>query len=634
MTRSTLLLLMMACLSPGTLAAETRVRSGEHSNFTRLVFYLPAAVGGWTTSRTDDGYEIAIAPPPVSLETSEVFSFIPRTRVRDIGLRNGRVWIGSDCDCHLSVFQARPNVIAVDVRDGPGPVDTSQTTAATHPETLAHRTLAHRMLPPLIGTGILSDTSVPSLVKFVPPTLPPVSVDPSTLAGAVARATSGGILNPSDQAVHLDSPGIETRSALDRAGSDTARRARSQLCDSVASLERLPSISQFDAWAKIEAAKEADEAPSARAMAYFSLGFGAEAAAAFAQSDLPVDTAILLTQLAHSVDQPLRPASRTILSVRDCDGVPGLIGMLATTLDADISEDRGRDYVATLSRLPSPLRAHLAPRLEARLAAAGLSDLALSARFTLQRTLDTQSTPNAVNGEHAGQPGLASHPPGATGLPETLFFQPQISGDVLDAIAAGRFAREDRILIDAWIQEAPSVSEADAATRLYVSALNSAGRPLVALSHLDARIGRRGAMRPAIEDAVAETLETAARDLAPGRLILLEARLAERPWYASVPQKTRNILAGRVAMVRSELLGQPARTADGPATWLETTATTPAETDALPNAAVAGIDTASISARGRSAEAAIASAAESIAQSVRLRTEAADLTTAWARNTP
>lgn len=625
-----LLLFVMACLTPGILAAETRVRSGEHGSFTRLVFYLPTKVNGWTASRTGNGYEISVSPSPVSLDTSEVFSFIPRTRVRDIGLRNGQVWISSDCDCHLSIFQARPDVIAVDVRDGPDPAADSRSSGnATHPSNDSRMILLS-----LIGRDFSSAPAEPALVKFIPPKLQAPTVEPNALAVAVARATTGGLLNPSEQNVRLNGPGIETRNALDRAEPDHAHRTQSERCDTLATLEELPDMDPAQAWDIIEAPTRPENDPRARAMAYLSLGFGAEAAAAFAQSDLPGDTAVLLMQVAHSVDETIRPVPNTLLSVRDCEGVAGLIGVLATTADTEISEDQGRDYVATLSRLPSPLRAHLAPRLESRLKSADLSDLALSARFALQRAQEATVRPNPLDGRHPDLAAKTSLPLVSSGLPETPFFQPSVSGSALNAIATGRFAQEDRILIEAWIQEAPSLAEADAATRFYASALNRAGRPLNALSHLDARIGRRGAMRPAIEDAVAETIDTAIRELDPARLMLLDARLAERPWYSSVPRRTREALAERVASVRSDLLGQPIRTADVPETLSSPPVNSPAETDGGPDGAFADRDGPLVSERRRSTEAAISSAADSLARSAQLRTEAAERAEAWARAAP
>ncbi len=618
---SHLLILMLLCLTPGSSAADTRVRSGEHDSFTRLVFYLPAKVDDWSVLRTDDGYVIGIEPAPVALDTSEVFSFIPRTRIRDIELRDGRVWIGSDCDCHLSLFRARPDIIAVDMRDGPDPAGTPEQAV-----TASDRRRAAPSLPRLFGADTPQDNSVPSLVAFMPAVPPSDQIDPNALATAVARATSGGLLNRSDLDTRLEGQGIETRSALDRAEPDDARLAQSALCQSISLLDELLEITPSTAWQRIETEAEADDGQTARALAYLSLGFGAEAAVAFSESALPAGSGLLLARIAQSVDAPARSAAGDLQPVRHCDGVPGLIATLASPEEVELTEDGSRALVATLSRLPPPLRAHLAARLEARLAAAGFSELAQSARFTYQRTGDgpDPDNPRAVAGSSRADDRPA--------LPDTPFFDPDVSGDVIDTIAAGRFAQEDRILIEAWIQEAPSTAEADAATGVYVSALNRAGRPLDALSHLDARMGRRGIMRPDIEAAMVETLRAAASQLGPGALILLDARLTERPWYEQLPEEVRRAFSSRVAAVRSEILG--ARNGDEPPQLRPAAGEVGTDTGTGTGAISEFPDGTTISPRRLAADAAIASAADSIARSARLRAEAAELAQVLMRATP
>jgi len=613
-----LLCLVAFCLVPGVLNAETRVRSGEHGNFTRLVFYLPDAVQGWSANRLEEGYEIEMDPAPAALDTSEVFAFIPRTRVRDVDLRNGAVWIESDCDCHVSIFQARPNVIAVDLRDGPDP--------ASAPDAVSTRRQNRSSISnvrSLLGTNERTDWSVPSLVAFVPDTDTQPEIDPDALAVAVARAASNDLLRPYKQGTGLKGEGIETRSALDRAETDRTRRVQSALCQSLSSLNDLSTLPPAIAWQTLAAEHKTPEEQRARAMAYLALGFGAEAADAFVQSDLRADAALLLARIAQFIDFPIQSASSSFEAVVDCGGVPGLIAMLAMTDHSDVTEERSRDFVTTLSRLPAPLRAHLAPHVEAQLDAAGFAELARSARFTHQRVeggavaLNRDST---VQNENSADPAIQANP---IELPDTPYFQQNATGAVLDVISAGRFGQEDRILIEAWIQEAPSLAEADVATRVYVAALNRAGRSLQALSHLDARIGRRGALRSQIEAALSETLDAAMHHLAPGELILVEARLAERPWYKRLSESTRNSFSDRVTTVRAKFLAS----GDAPAG-------TVSSAEAMPDRSVANTedntaaDTVN-SPRRRAAEAAIAAAEESIASSARLRADAASRADAW-----
>jgi hypothetical protein len=622
MTRATRFIACLAiCLAPSVAAAETRVRSGEHGSFTRLVFYLPAAVDDWTETRVDDGYEITVNPAPVALDTTEVFNFIPRTRISDVALRDGLLWIGSDCDCHLSAFLARPNVLAVDMRDGPDPAGDPEpvpSAARSGPQSLP--------LPFLPGAEPPGPTPPQSLVAFVPPAAAPI-IDPSSLAEAVARAASDGLLRPSGEGVVVEGDGIETRSALDRSGTDRGQPDPSALCQSVAILDDLHMITPEAAWDRIEAGHAAGIDPSTLAMAYLALGFGAEAAAAFTESALPADTAIRLAGLSNFLDDPARPQTRALVALRQCPGVAGLIGLLGAHGQTEISEEQGRAAVGTLSRLPSALRSHIAPHLEKRLAAVGNLDLAKSARFTQQRTADTES----AGFKQPAPTGTTIAPrPASTELavmPETPFFDPRMNGAVLQTIAAGRFSQDDRILVEAWIQEAPTIEEADAATRHYVSALNRAGRPLDALAHLDARIGRRGALRPPIEAALSETLGAATSQLGPGALLLLDAHLATRPWFDRLSTDTRRGFANRVMTVRQSYLGNGNGNAAEPA--VTPSRFEPVATGTEGAASEAPPESASMTPRRSATSAAITVAADSIARSERLRAEAIDRAAPW-----
>lgn len=626
----TFLVMAAICITASAAVSETRVRSGEHARFTRLVLYLPSPVDDWTVSRVDSGYRVAIEPAPTSLDTSDVFDFIPRTRVRSIALRDGAVQIDSGCDCHVSVFAARPNVIAIDVRDGPDP--TVPPTPVPPPELQDKpddREIAIRL-----AVGETPDWTVSPLVAFKPIEPSALLLELDTLSQAVARAASGGLLAAREDGLGLAGPGIETRSAFERNDDDGARGAQPAHCTALSMLESLPSIDGDTAWQRIEASGEDVPIPSVRALAYLALGFGAEAAETFSKGALPADIRTGLIQAAHFIDAPDRGADQSLRAGVACGGVAGLLGVIAGAGgDTDsLSERRGRAAVATLSRLPPALRSHLAPHLEARLQAVGFPELAQSARFTRQRTgSDVADGVRPRDGSASTPSAMAV---GLPNLPETPFFEPGVSAAIYDTIAAARFAQEDRVLIEAWIQEAPSTAEADAATRFYVAALNRAGRPLDALAHLDARIGRRGVMRPDISAAVAETLEVAARELGAGALLVLGARLPERPWFGRLPQPVREMFGTRVETVRMRVLGPEGGPEPG-APLAGEPERTPGTDRAVANLGEPGPratapETTLPSARRLAADAAITAAGETIARSARLRAQAAERSQEWA----
>lgn len=609
--------------------ADTRVRAGEHATFTRIVLYFPSQVDQWTATRAEDGYLIDIDPAPRGLDTTDVFAFIPRTRVRDLTLRDGTVWIDSDCDCHISLFRARADVIAIDIRDGPDPSQTAIPTgsAATEGPEISPFLLTLRNR----DNGEL--WQVPPRVAFVPPPEPatvPQVINSTELANAVARAASGGLLRPSDADIVLGGPGLETRSALDSAKLDHEARMRSELCSNLELLENLEAVSPTDAWQLIENTTSAVTTIQ-RAMAYLSLGFGAEAAVDFADGELSPDKTILLAQVAHFVDTPDRPAPRSMRAARSCGGVPALLAVMATPLSEDLAETHAIEAVTSLSRLPYALRAHLAPFLERRLIVAGFSELAQSASFTSHRVTGDTGTNNRA--------AAAKMSPDNTGfselranLPQTAFFDARTSEPIYAAIGAARFAAEDRILIEAWIKEAPSPTEADTATAFYVESLNKAGRPLDALAHLDMRFGRRGIVSPGLEAAIGDTLDTAADVLGPGELLVLGARISERPWFDRLPAPMRLRFAANVDAVRLGITGE---------TGMPAPPTVPQDQDSI-----AGIDVnppsepstrsgagnlVVASPRRIAAETAILAATESLTRSARLRAEATENTAEWQR---
>jgi hypothetical protein len=603
--------LFVALSLPSSIMAETRIRSGEHANFSRLVFYFPAEIRGWKTSQVDNGYLIDADPGATQLDISEVFDFIPRTRIQDINLRDGQIWIESECDCHLSVFLARSNVLAVDLRDGPDP------DIGPEPESAVKTTRSVGLnLPLILDDEDFGAAPTLSLVAFLPPQPSPNAIDPNALASAVASATSGGLLDRSTQISQLDGRGIETRTGFKNDEPNEAEKSQSDLCQKLSLLDSLPEITPGGAWEVIENGPNSQSETQLLAMAYLSLGFGAEAAAAFGDSNLPADVSMLLGLVAHAVDGTKKAEASGLQSIRNCGGVSGLLALLSITDDSVISRERGRDLIAILSSLSVPLREHLAPLLEKKLEKSGYADLALSARFTRIRVVESAQLAERSAAYTSVTGGDSQVQEDVARLPESPFFERGVSGDALDAIAVGRFDQEDRILIEAWIQEAPSIAEADAATSLYVSALNRLGRSLDALSHLDARIGRQGALRPPIQAAVADTLEAAENHLGPAALILLGARVPERPWYKKLPREVRDGFEKRTSEVRFELLRRNRA-------LLHINQIVPEDSTEIDGSA--SLREMEVTDRQHTSDQEISNASESIVRSERLRVEAANI---------
>lgn len=100
-------------------AEVLRVRSGEHPGFSRLVIDLPQGTG-WALGRTADGYELRLDAFHDTLDTSEIFTRIPRTRLREVvpGAVSPGLSLVVEPDVHVRAAQAEGGRLVLDIADG------------------------------------------------------------------------------------------------------------------------------------------------------------------------------------------------------------------------------------------------------------------------------------------------------------------------------------------------------------------------------------------------------------------------------------------------------------------------------------------------------------------------------------
>lgn len=109
---------LLTVLAPPVWAAPVPVQSGEHADFSRLVF-LFGEVPDWTFGRVPGGYELRTRAAGASYDMERIFDFIPRDRIAAITAReDGRVFLDLGCDCHGDAFEIRTGIV-VDIKDGP-----------------------------------------------------------------------------------------------------------------------------------------------------------------------------------------------------------------------------------------------------------------------------------------------------------------------------------------------------------------------------------------------------------------------------------------------------------------------------------------------------------------------------------
>ncbi|MCW3782039.1 hypothetical protein OM960_10570 [Defluviimonas sp. CAU 1641] len=108
-----------AGVSP-SFAEMIRVRSGEHTGFTRIVVDV-GAPSGWELGRDGSGYILRVSGLDVTFDATDVFRRITRTRLATLALdaTPGVLRFGIGCACHATATADGNGNIIVDIADGP-----------------------------------------------------------------------------------------------------------------------------------------------------------------------------------------------------------------------------------------------------------------------------------------------------------------------------------------------------------------------------------------------------------------------------------------------------------------------------------------------------------------------------------
>ncbi|ARC90091.1 hypothetical protein [Rhodovulum sp. MB263] len=112
-----------------TLAQQVEIRSGEHPDYSRLVFETETPQA-WTLGRGPDGYLLRFDNRALRLDLGDVFDRIPRRRLTDAALvAPGLVSLRIGPNAHVEAFELRPGLLVLDFRTGPAPENSPFETA-------------------------------------------------------------------------------------------------------------------------------------------------------------------------------------------------------------------------------------------------------------------------------------------------------------------------------------------------------------------------------------------------------------------------------------------------------------------------------------------------------------------------
>ncbi|KRS11305.1 hypothetical protein XM53_17150 [Roseovarius atlanticus] len=412
------LAILVSAIWPLAVQAQgVSVRSGDHEDFTRLVFNLPSRTD-WTIENTEDEAVLRFARRGLSFDISKVFDRIQRDRLAEIDIDRDTqsVTLRFACACEATGFWFRQSMLVVDVAaketGSTGQIrDTSSdnrsvalqlptrgTSAAT---TLMHQAIGFEppeteqraeMASPLLretgleesrdrllrqvsraaSQGLLAPKrTLRQLVEKVAEPSQPVPPEPALQAPEERDSTLPFNLNINVQtAVDRDflsalEAGDQTRLAsrcLDAEFIDVANWGSSEpFWEQIGPL-RGRMTSEFD---RID-----EQSVGKLAQLYLYFGFGVEARNIASLLPDGSERKKIYTALAQIMDNG--SAGGTVLAGQlDCDAPGAMWSALAhEKLPADAQVNHNA-IVRAFSGLPPHLRKHLGPILSARLLSAG-----------------------------------------------------------------------------------------------------------------------------------------------------------------------------------------------------------------------------------------------------------------------
>jgi hypothetical protein len=397
--------LLAALTGSNALAQSVTFRSGNHSEFARLVLDIPPGTD-WTIGRIGVDYALELAGT-FDFDLSGAFERIPRDRLGAIEITDvpGRVILRLACPCHVSAFLFRPDKLVLDVTDGPAPPGSPwEQPIDGMPGTQVRNEPEGDFSFPLIGELPQAD------LTFFSPT-PEQSLDAllplDGIAEDMARAVASGLLDAPDIQTTLpaqapmtelpprpsafdqetDRPGVNfiTASAIDRQPEDlraVSRTGHPCLPESDFDLAAWAPSGDFSADIGTLRASVIDEADSpdqeaitSLAKAYLHYGFGLEARQTLALTSENSATSRLIGHLADIIDGRSVPQG-IFADQSGCYTPVALWSALAdNTLDGRTEQERTAIETAHRILPPGPRQA-VTPRLARLFLAAGHTDAA------------------------------------------------------------------------------------------------------------------------------------------------------------------------------------------------------------------------------------------------------------------
>lgn len=436
-----LLILAVALSAAGPAQPETAVvRSGSHQGFTRLVITL-ASPSGWRLGRSGGGYELRLKRRDVTFDLGRAFDRIARQRLSELAPLGGggRLRLVLSCACYVKAFAFRPNILVVDIHDGPPPAKSPfETTlppfAPSHgaqpdpaPAAVSKpagpydwRRLGRAMAPAPINLATVAsrrDTAIRAARE--------------TLLKQLARAGAQGLIEADPErlklAEHEDTPadgppptpqppdrpvaatadkgapppqglGLTAQTEMDRdSGQETASGLTPQgrPCPPAPAFDvgswadpKRPAGPQIadrrrDLLGEFDRPKPA--AVAALAKLYINLGFGAEARTVLDAFPVKIPDAERLRALSGIIDGNGKIPTKAVAGYTGCRGPAAMWSMLASPPPGPAATIETGAVLRNFALLPARLRRLIGPALARRFLDRGDTDTSLAIRNAIAR---------------------------------------------------------------------------------------------------------------------------------------------------------------------------------------------------------------------------------------------------------
>lgn len=443
MTRFLLVVLLL--VFPGfSVAQQITVRSGDHGEFTRLVFNIPSETG-WeiTPSENSSQLRLSLKMESISFDTSTVFDRIPRTRVSALTAVPGEASIDIDlaCDCTANAFVLNDSMLVVDVTENlvngfeAGGREVAISVSPRRLETVplnVQTDLAKIWLGPgarigpkkpvspiVFGLPLASQISDMSRSEQLSPNTEPKAEEVrGQIFDDVANAATQGLLDPTrslarpPRQLDIERRGIDDHHELstgafsdaliiDRNRDEKGRISiGGRLCvpdkmlsftkweEDTSDVSLLLSTRRGAIFGEFDKVNSSVMYSYVKSLLYF--GFGAEAREALAMmDDARNDVLVALTYLVDGDPDP----SHFFQDQFACEGLAAVWAVIdGTGLSSSAEIDRA-SVVRGFELLPQHLREHLGPAISKNLADEGFVDIAKEILRRLERMTgeETQS---------------------------------------------------------------------------------------------------------------------------------------------------------------------------------------------------------------------------------------------------